>query len=70
MTKDASVKLPDDEKLSNGEITSYVFLGDDAFKLKILMMKPFPRQGLTGEDKYVIIDIVGREGYQKIILGL
>ena len=33
-------------------------------------MKPFPRQGLTGEDEYVIIDIVGREGYQKIILGL
>ena len=37
MIKDASVKLPDDEKLSNGEITSYVFLGNDAFKLKIFI---------------------------------
>ena len=47
--QDVSVKLPDDEKLSNGEITPYVFLGDDAFALKRFMMEPFPQQGLTGE---------------------
>ena len=47
--QDGSVKLPDDEKLFNGEITPYVFLGDDAFALKVFIMKPFPHQGLTGE---------------------
>ena len=34
--QDGSVKLPDGEKLSNAEITLYVFLRDDAFPLKIL----------------------------------
>ena len=47
--QDGSVKLPDDEKLSNGEITPYVFLGDDAFALKRFIMESFPQQGLTGE---------------------
>ena len=43
------VKLPDNEKLSNSEITPYVFLGDNVFRLKNFMMKPFPQQGLSGE---------------------
>ena len=47
--QDGSVKLPSNEKLPNGEITLYDFLGDDAFALKRFMMKPFPEQGLTGE---------------------
>ena len=47
--QDGSFKLSKDEKLSNGEITPYVFLGDDAFALKKFMMKPFPQQGLTQE---------------------
>ena len=45
--QDGSVKLPDGEKLSNGEITPYVFLGDDAFILKSFKM--IPQQDLTGE---------------------
>ena len=28
--QDGSVKLPNDEKLPNGEITPYLFLGDDS----------------------------------------
>ena len=48
-TQDESVKLPDDEKLSDVEIIPYVFLGDDAFALKGLMTKPFPQQDLTKE---------------------
>ena len=47
--QDESVKLPNDEKLPNREITPYVFLGDDAFTLKRFMMNPFPQQGLTVE---------------------
>ena len=47
--QDGSVKLPNDEKSPNGEITRYAFLGDDAFALKRFMMKPFPQQSLTGE---------------------
>ena len=46
-----SIEILDDEKLSNGDITPYVFLGDDAFALKRFMMKPFPQQGLTGEKR-------------------
>ena len=49
--QDRLFSLPKDEKLSNGEITPYVFLGDNAFALKKLMMKPFPQQGLTGEKR-------------------
>ena len=49
--QDGSFKLPPDDKLSNGEITPYVFLGDDAFALKTFMMKPFPQQGLTAEKR-------------------
>ena len=41
------VKLP--EKLSNSEITPYVFLWDNVFRLKNFMVKPFPQQGLSGE---------------------
>ena len=47
--QDGSFKLLKDEKLSNGEITHHVFLGDDASALKKFMMKPFPQQGLTRE---------------------
>ena len=47
--QDGSVELPDDQKLSNGEITPYIFLGDDTSALKCFMMKPFPQQCLTGE---------------------
>ena len=47
--QDGSVKFPDDKNLSNGEITPYVFLGDNAFALKGFMVKPFSQQGLTGE---------------------
>ena len=47
--QDGSVKIPNDKKLSNGESTPYIFLGDDAFTLKRFMMKPFPQQDLTGE---------------------
>ena len=43
-----SVKFPNHKKLSNGEITSCVFVGADAFAIKIFMMKPFPQQGFTG----------------------
>ena len=46
-TQDGSFKLLKDEKLSNGEITHYVFLGDDVFALKKFMMKPFRQQDLT-----------------------
>ena len=45
--QDGSVKLPDGEKLSNGEITPYVFLGDDAFTLKSFKM--IPQQDFIGE---------------------
>ena len=47
--QDRSVKLPNDKKWSNDEITPYVFLGHDAFALKSFILKPFPQQGLTGE---------------------
>ena len=49
--QERSVKLPNDEKLPNGEIIPYVFLGDNAFALKRFMMKPFPQQGLTREKR-------------------
>ena len=48
-TQNGSIEILDDEKLSNGDITPYVFLGDDAFAIKRFMMKPFPQQGLTRE---------------------
>ena len=65
-TQGGSVKLPNDEKLPNGEITPYVLLGDDVFALKRFMMEPFPQQGLTERGEYIIIDIVERGGYLKI----
>ena len=43
--QDELVKLTNGEKFSNGEITPYAFLGDDAFAQKSFMMKPFPEQG-------------------------
>ena len=47
--QDELVKLPDGEKFSNGKITHYAFLEDDAFARKSFMMKPFPEQGLSRE---------------------
>ena len=41
--QDGSVELPDDQKLSNGGITPYIFPEDDTFALKRFMMKPFPQ---------------------------
>ena len=38
---DESVKLPEDDYLTNGCKLPYVFLGDDAFALKEFMMKPY-----------------------------
>ena len=49
--QNGSVKLPDDEKLPNGDVIPYVFLGDDAFALKTFMMKPYPQQNLTVEKR-------------------
>ena len=49
--QDRSFKLPKDEKLSNGEITPYVFLGDDAFTLNKFIIKSFAQQGLTREKR-------------------
>ena len=46
-----SVKLSDDEKLSNGEINLRVFLEDYYFVINSFMMKPFPQQGLTSEKR-------------------
>ena len=47
--QDGSFKFPDDKKLSNSEITPYVFIEDDAFALKNVIMKLFLQQDLTGE---------------------
>ena len=43
------VKFPDDEKLSSGETNPYVFLGNEAFALKVFMMKHLHQQGLIRE---------------------
>ena len=40
---DASVKLPEDDYLTNDCKLPYVFLGDDAFALKEFMLKPYPQ---------------------------
>ena len=43
-----SVKLPTHEKLTDSDqATSYVFLDDDVFTLKLYMMKAYPQQNLT-----------------------
>ena len=47
--QDRSVKLPNDMKWSDDEITPDHFLEHDAFVLKSLILKPFPQQSLTGE---------------------
>ena len=49
--QDGSVKLPSNDALPNGDVTPYVFLGDDAFALKSFMMKPYPQQNLTTEKR-------------------
>ena len=40
--QNGSIEILDDEKLSNGDITHYIFLDDDAFVFKRFMMKHFP----------------------------
>ena len=40
--QNGSIGILDDEKLSNGDITHFVFLDDDAFVFKRFMMKHFP----------------------------
>ncbi|CAB4030052.1 Hypothetical predicted protein [Paramuricea clavata] len=41
------LNIPSESKLTNSEkVLPYVFIGDDAFGLKIHMMKPFPSQNL------------------------
>ena len=47
--QDRSVKLPNDKKWSDDELTPYPFPWHDAFVLKYFILKPFPQQGLTGE---------------------
>ena len=49
--QDGSVKLPSNDALPNGDVTPYVFLGDDASALKSFMMKPYPQQNLTTEKR-------------------
>ena len=46
---DRTVKLPEDDYLTNGCKLPYVFLGDDAFALKEIMMKSCPQQSVTAD---------------------
>ena len=48
---DRSVKLPEDDYLTNDCKLPYVFLGDDAFALKEFMKKPYPQQNLTADKR-------------------
>ena len=49
--QNGSVKLPKDALPVNGAIALYVFVGDDAFALKKIMMKPYPQQDLTADKR-------------------
>ena len=53
---DGSVKLPEDDYLTNDCRLPYVFLGDDTFTLTEFMMKPYPQliKGFTTIDIYNI----------------
>ena len=46
-TDDGSVKLPEDDHLTNNCKLPYVFIEVDAFAPKEFMLKPYPRQYLT-----------------------
>ena len=46
-----SVKLPEDDYLTNDYKPPYVFLGDDPFALKEFMMKHYPQQSLTADKR-------------------
>ena len=46
-----SIKLPEDDYLTNDCKLPYVFLGADAFALKEFMMKPYPKQNLTADKR-------------------
>ena len=48
---DGSVKLLEDDYLTNDCKLPYVFLGDDAFALKEFMMKRYPQQNLTADER-------------------
>ena len=49
--QNGSVKLPKDDALVNGVIAPYVFVCDDAFALKKIMLKPYPQQKWTAEKR-------------------
>ena len=49
--QNGSVKFSKDDRLPNGVIAPYVFVGDDAFTLKKFMMKPYPQQNLTADKR-------------------
>ena len=49
--QNGSVKLPEDNALPNGVIAPYVFVGDDAFAPKKIMMKPYAQQNLTADKR-------------------
>jgi len=66
--QNGSFKLPADDKLSNGETTSYVFLEDDAFALKTFMMNHFLSKVWLPKSEYITIDTVGPKEYPKICL--
>ena len=65
---DGSVKLLEDDYLTNDCKLPYVFLGDDAFALKEFMMKPYPQQSLTADKRITTTDIAVQGEFQKIFL--
>ena len=48
---DGSLKLPEDDYQTNDFKLPFVFLGDNAFALKEFMMKPYPQQSLTADER-------------------
>ena len=57
--QDGSFKLPKDEKLSNGEITPYVFLGDDVLRLTRLWWHDLMLFFTLRNDLYLFVLIFG-----------
>ena len=51
MIGDGSVKLSEDDYLTNDCKLPYLFLGDDAFALKEFMMKSYQQQNLTADKR-------------------
>ena len=56
MIYDGSLKLPEDDYQTNDFKLPFVFLGDNAFALKEFMMKPYPQQSLTADERIATID--------------